>query len=68
MKEMEAKKRVLEEAVDAVNEEMSKVRAEGKLTVMVEPCLNILAPPTLHPNKVENIRKSFVSRFAWEKF
>ena len=30
MKEMEAKKRVLEEAVDALNEEMSKVRAEGK--------------------------------------
>ena len=36
MKEMEAKKRVLEEAVDALNEEMSKVRAEGKLTVLVE--------------------------------
>ena len=32
MKEMEGKKRVLEEAVDALNEQMSKVRAEGKLS------------------------------------
>lgn len=35
MKEMEAKKRVLEEAVDALNEEMSKVRAEGKPSIAV---------------------------------
>ena len=35
MKEMEGKKRVLEEAVDALNEEMSKVRAEGKLSFTV---------------------------------
>lgn len=31
MKEMEAKKRVLEEAVDSLNEEMSEVRAEGMI-------------------------------------
>lgn len=30
MKEMEVKKRVLEEAVDSLNEEMSKITAEGK--------------------------------------
>jgi hypothetical protein len=43
MKEMEGKKRVLEEAVDALNEEMSKVRAEGKHSFVVEPCLCIVA-------------------------
>jgi hypothetical protein len=42
MKEMEGKKRVLEEAVDALNEEMSKVRAEGKLSFIVETCSRIV--------------------------
>lgn len=36
MKEMEGKKRVLEEAVDALNEEMSKVRTEGRLIFLIE--------------------------------
>jgi len=30
LKEMESKKRILEEAVDALNEDMAKMKAEGK--------------------------------------
>lgn len=29
LKEMESKKRILEEAVDALNEDMAKLKAEG---------------------------------------
>jgi hypothetical protein len=54
MKEMEGKKRVLEEAVDALNEEMSKVRAEGKLTLVVQPYSNILTPHHISGGQFRN--------------
>ena len=44
IKEMEAKKRVLEEAVDSLNEEVTKIRAEGKsLWICFENCAKYMA-------------------------
>ena len=34
MKEMESKKRILEEAVDSLNEEIAKLKAKGKVNHM----------------------------------
>ena len=34
MREMESKKRILEEAVDSLNEEIAKLKAKGKLVCL----------------------------------
>lgn len=40
MKEMESKKRILEEAVDSLNEEIAKLKAKGNGYYLFESCLN----------------------------
>ena len=39
MKEMESKKRILEEAVDSLNEEIAKLKAKGNGHSLFESCL-----------------------------
>lgn len=38
MKEMESKKRILEEAVDSLNEEIAKLKAKGNGHNFIESC------------------------------
>lgn len=38
MKEMESKKRILEEAVDSLNEEIAKLKAKGNVNHGVKSC------------------------------
>ena len=48
MKEMESKKRILEEAVDSLNEEIAKLKAKGNGHYLFESCLNscLKIPPS----------------------
>ena len=49
MKEMESKKRILEEAVDSLNEEIAKLKAKGNAGhYLFESCLNscLKIPPS----------------------
>lgn len=47
MKEMESKKRILEEAVDSLNEEIAKLKAKGNIqNCLLLRCNLEFSPPT----------------------
>ena len=61
MKEMESKKRILEEAVDSLNEEIAKLKAKGNGHYLFESCLFSLALTSILVRGMSEIRPAIVT-------